>query len=348
MNSIYILAVDDEPMNITLIEELLKQMEDNIKIKTFLNPIDALGYLVDNPVDILLTDYMMPEMNGADLIQRAKILIPEILSVVITASGDNEEIKLNGLKAGANDFLTKPLNTSEFQLRIKNLLTLKKSQKILNEFNNELKNEVKKATQTIVSQEYETLLVLSKTAEYKDPETASHISRVSHYSKLLAKAYGLSEDEQNRVFYASPLHDLGKIGIRDNVLLKPGKLDEQEFEHMKTHPLIGYEILKGTNNPFLKAGAIISLTHHEKFDGTGYPKGLVGEDIHIYGRITTIADVFDALTSKRPYKKAWSFKDATDYLLEQKNKQFDPKLIDLFIENISEVEEIYHKFETED
>lgn len=117
---------------------------------------------------------------------------------------------------------------------------------------------------------------------------------------------------------------------------------------MKTHPLIGYEILKGTNNPFLKAGAIISLTHHEKFDGTGYPKGLVGEDIHIYGRITTIADVFDALTSKRPYKKAWSFKDATDYLLEQKNKQFDPKLIDLFIENISEVEEIYHKFETED
>lgn len=348
MSNIYIIAVDDEPMNIALIEELTKEMGKDIELKSFLNPIDALQYLINNPIDIMLTDYMMPNMNGAELIERAKILCPEILSVIITAAGDNEAIKIQALKAGANDFLSKPLHISEFQLRIKNLLTLKKSQKILNKFNENLQLEVKKATQNLIDREYETLLVLSKTAEYKDPETASHIARVAHYSKLLARSYGLDKEEQDKIFHASPLHDLGKIGIRDDVLLKPAKLDKQELEHMKTHPLIGYEILKGTKNPFLEAGAIISLSHHEKFDGSGYPKGLKGDEIHIYGRITAIADVFDALTSIRPYKKAWSFEDAINFLIEQKEKHFDPELIDLFIANIEEVKDIYHQFESEE
>jgi len=347
MNNIYIISVDDEPMNIMLIEELSKAMGKEIILQSFLNPIDALTHIISNPVDIMITDFMMPEMNGAELIERARILQPEILSIVITGAGDNENLKLQALKAGVNDFLTKPLHISEFQLRIKNLITLKKSQKILNQFNDELQNEVKKATETLISREYETLLVLSKTAEYKDPETASHISRVAHYSKLLAKHYGLDKEKQEKIFHASPLHDLGKIGIRDDVLLKPGKLDEKEFEHMKTHPIIRYEILKGTKNPFLEAGAIISLTHHEKFDGSGYPKALKGEEIHIFGRITAIADVFDALTSKRPYKKAWSFEEALSFLIEQKGKHFDPTLIDLFISNIEDVKEIYHKFDNE-
>lgn len=348
MNNIYIISVDDEPMNIMLIEELSKGMGKEIILQSFLNPVDALTHIISNPVDIMITDFMMPEMNGAELIERARILQPELLSIVITGAGDNENLKLQALKAGVNDFLTKPLHIIEFQLRIKNLITLKKSQKILNQFNDELQNEVKKATETLISREYETLLVLSKTAEYKDPETASHIARVAHYSKLLAKHYGLNKEEQEKIFHASPLHDLGKIGIKDDVLLKPGKLDEKEFDHMKTHPIIGYEILKGTKNPFLEAGAIISLTHHEKFDGSGYPKALKGEEIHIFGRITAIADVFDALTSKRPYKKAWSFDEALAFLVEQKGKHFDPILIDLFISNIEEVKEIYHKFDNEE
>lgn len=348
MNNIYIISVDDEPMNIMLIEELSKGMGKEIILQSFLNPIDALTHIINNPVDIMITDFMMPEMNGAELIERARILQPEILSIIITGAGDNENLKLQALKAGVNDFLTKPLHVIEFQLRIKNLITLKKSQKILNQFNDELQNEIKKATETLISREYETLLVLSKTAEYKDPETASHIARVAHYSKLLAKYYGLNKEDQEKIFYASPLHDLGKIGIKDDVLLKPGKLDEREFEHMKTHPIIGYEILKGTKNPFLEAGAIISLTHHEKFDGSGYPKALKGEEIHIFGRITAIADVFDALTSKRPYKKAWSFDEALTFLVEQKEKHFDPILIDLFISNSEEAKEIYHKFDKEE
>lgn len=345
-NSINIIVIDDEPMNIALIEELLKNMDEQIEFKSFLDPIEALTYLVNNPIDIMLTDYMMPQLNGEQLIQRAKILHPEMLSIMITAAADNETIKLQVLKAGANDFLTKPLNVIEFQLRVKNLLTLKKSQKALKNFNDDLQDKIKLATKELISREYETLFVLSKTAEYKDPETASHISRVAHYSKLLAKYYGLDEEEQEKIFHASPLHDLGKIGIRDDVLLKPGKLDFDEFEHMKTHPLIGYEILKGSQNPFLEAGAIISLTHHEKFDGSGYPKGLKGEEIHVYGRITAIADVFDALTSIRPYKKAWSFEEAINFLNEQKNKHFDPVFIDIFIDSIDEVKEIYKKFET--
>jgi response regulator RpfG family c-di-GMP phosphodiesterase len=348
MNNIFILAVDDEPMNIALIEELVKGIGKEIVLQSFLNPVDALKYLIENPVDIMLTDFMMPDINGAELIERGKILRPEMLSIIITGSGDNETIKLQALKAGANDFLTKPLHISEFQLRIKNLLTLKKSQKILNQFNKELQYEIKKATQDLISREYETLLVLSKTAEYKDPETASHIARVAHYSKLIAKHYGLNENEQEKIFHASPLHDLGKIGIRDDVLLKPGKLDDKEFEHMKRHPLIGYEILKGTQNHFLEAGAIISLNHHEKFDGSGYPNGLKGEEIHIYGRITAIADVFDALTSNRPYKRAWSFDEAIVFLTEQRGKHFDPILVDLFILKIDDVKKIYHNFESEE
>jgi response regulator RpfG family c-di-GMP phosphodiesterase len=330
-----------------LIEELSKNIGKDIIIKSFLNPIDVLTHIINNPVDILITDFLMPQMNGAELIERARILQPEILSIVITGEGDNEDLKIESLKAGVNDFLIKPLHISEFQLRIKNLITLKKSQKILNKFNEQLQNEIKKATETLISREYETLLVLSKTAEYKDQTTASHIARVAHYSKLLAKYYGLNKEEQEKIFHASPLHDLGKIGIRDEVLLKSGKLKVDEFEHMKTHPQIGYEILKGTKNPFLEAGAIISLTHHEKFDGTGYPNELKAEQIHIFGRITAIADAFDALTSKRPYKRAWSFEKALEFLIDEKGKHFDPILIDLFVENIDEIKEIYNKFDKE-
>jgi len=290
---------------------------------------------------------MMPDMNGAELIERSRIVNPELLSIMITASNDSEALKIKALKAGANDFLTKPLNITEFELRIKNLLSLKESQKVLAKFNDELQFQVKKATQALIQREYEALLILSKTAEYKDPETASHIARVAHYSKLLAKYYGLDNEEQEKIFYGSPLHDIGKVGIRDEILLKPGKLDEEEFEYMKTHVVIGHNILKETENPFLQVGGIIALTHHEKYDGSGYPNALKADDIHIYGRITAIADVFDALTSKRPYKKAWSFDDAISFLQEQSSKHFDPALVTIFMEHIDEVYDIYKRFDEE-
>ncbi|MBN2815521.1 MAG: response regulator [Campylobacterales bacterium] len=343
MNDIKIIAVDDEPTILQFIDSLASLME--LKIELFATPTEALYHAINNPVDIVLTDYMMPDMDGIELIKSLRVIHSEILSIMITAVGQNEDVKINALEAGANDFLSKPLNVVEFQLRIKNLIAIKKSQLLQKNFNNKLEEEVKKATENLRQQEFDALQVLSNTAEYKDPETASHVARVAHYSKLLAKLYGLGEEEQERIFYASPLHDIGKVGIRDDILLKPGKLDPDEFEYMKTHAMIGYEILKDSKNPFLQAGAVIAKEHHEKFDGSGYPNALNQEQIHIYARITAIADVFDALTSKRPYKKAWSFEEALLFLNEQKGKHFDPALIELFSGAIEDVKEIYTKYE---
>jgi len=338
-----VIAVDDEPFNL----ELIKALSTNIYpgMLTFTDPYKALKYISENSVDILLVDYMMPNMNGIDLLIAAQKINPELLTIMITASGDDDdEVKLTALNEGAIDFLKKPINAAEYRARMKNVSKLKMSQLILDDFNHQLEKEVAKATEDLVQREKEALQVLSNAAEYKDPETASHVSRVAHYSKLLAQACGLDSTEQEIIFNASPLHDIGKVGISDSILLKPGKLDDEEMCMMKEHTNIGMKILESSENPFLKAGAIIAYTHHEKYDGSGYPHGLKGEAIHIYGRITAIADVFDALTSRRPYKEPWSFEQAVAYLQEQSGKHFDPGLCELFIEHLDTVESIYEKY----
>lgn len=199
-------------------------------------------------------------------------------------------------------------------------------------------NEVNKL---IIEREHETLRTLSKLAEYKDSDTGAHVSRVSEYSRLLAEACELDTDTIDIIFYAAPFHDMGKVGIADSILLKKGKLDDHEFEIMKTHTRIGAEVLKNTNSKYLQAGSIIAESHHEKWNGSGYPNGLSGEDIPIAGRIVAIADVFDALTSVRPYKKAWDFNHAMRYILEQSNTHFEPKLTALFKKNEANVYQIY-------
>ncbi len=240
--------------------------------------------------------------------------------------------------------LSKPVNAVIFQARILNLLTNHQNRILLEDRAKLLQQEVEKATKSLVDREHETLQILGKTAEYKDPETASHVARVAKYSKLLAREYGLSQKEQDIIFYAAPFHDLGKVGIEDKILLKPGKLDEDEFKIMKTHAQIGYEILKDSKSEYLQAGAVIALTHHEKWDGSGYPNALTSENIHVFGRIVSIADVFDALTSFRPYKKAWSFEEALKYLDDKSGKDFDPKMVEIFKNKIDEVKEIYNSY----
>jgi response regulator RpfG family c-di-GMP phosphodiesterase len=192
----------------------------------------------------------------------------------------------------------------------------------------------------IVKREYEALNVLGKAAEYKDPETGAHIIRVGLISRLLAKASGEDEESQNLIYYAAPLHDIGKLGIPDSIILKPGKLTNEEFEIIKTHTLIAFEILKDTESKFLQAGATISLTHHEKYNGKGYPYALKGEDIPLFGRIAGLVDVFDALLSKRAYKEPWPFEKAVDLVKSEKNQHFDPVIVDTFIEKIDEVKVI--------
>lgn len=340
-NELRLMIVDDEPINVMLLEEIAKEMGHNPI--SFYAPNEALQWAKANAVDLLLVDFNMPQMNGLKLLKEIRGFHPEIMSIMITANVDNA-LKLEALELGVNDFLTKPISPVEFQLRLRNMIAIQNALKTQKEFTQQLTIEVEKATQGLVKSQFEALEVLSKTAEYKDPETGSHIARVSHYSKMLAQVYGLDEQEQEILFYAAPLHDIGKVGIEDAVLLKPGKLTDEEFDHMKLHSTIGSNILKNSTNPYLIAGAIVAEFHHEKYNGKGYPKGLASDAIPLYARIVAISDVFDALTSKRPYKRAWSFEQALELIEKEKGEHFDPHLADLFITNIDRVRAIYEEF----
>ncbi len=340
--SMKIVSVDDNQNNLFLIEAICSDM--GLTVKSFDDSLNALVYCLQNEVDMILVDFMMPNLNGLQFIEEFRKNKKHIPIIMITAVGDDENVHKKAFDLGANDFLNKPVNAVIFQARILNLLTNHQNRILLEDRAKLLQQEVEKATKSLVDREHETLQILGKTAEYKDPETASHVARVAKYSKLLAREYGLSQKEQDIIFYAAPFHDLGKVGIEDKILLKPGKLDEDEFKIMKTHAQIGYEILKDSKSEYLQAGAVIALTHHEKWNGSGYPNALTSENIHIFGRIVSIADVFDALTSFRPYKKAWSFEEALKYLDDKSGKDFDPKMVEIFKNKIDEVKEIYNSY----
>lgn len=342
-----ILIIDDEKINIMILEELVQGL--GYKTISYEDPLKAMTYLENNEPDIILVDYMMPQMDGIAFTKEAKKRYPDSIIVMITAAGDNTSLKHSALQAGVTDFLLKPIDVVEVQLRLTNLAELQYSRNLMKQYSGKLEKDVAKATEQIIEGYHEALGVISMAAEYKDPETSNHIHRVAHYSKMIAEQLDLSEEEQEIIFYASPLHDIGKIAIADTILLKKGKLTDKEFDTMKRHSISGYSMLKKAKNPYLKAGAQIALTHHEKYNGKGYPYGLSGEDIPIYGRITAIADVFDALTSSRPYKEPWSFEKAFSLIEEEKGQHFDPVIVDIFVQNIEKVRDIFNKFNaTED
>jgi len=340
MNTINILAVDDEPFNLDLIE--LAFLDDvNINITNAINGQDALDKLsVANP-DVILLDLRMPVLDGLQTLkilkndtEKAKIPI-----IIITA---NSEEKNKALELGANDFLAKPVDTQELKLRTYNQAKLYKSQKELEALNQNLDTLVKEKTNSLEEAlafaretEYEISLRLGKASEYRDLETGMHIKRMSRYSALLGRLWGMSKEEEELLLYASPLHDIGKIGIPDAILLKPGKLNESEFKLMQQHAAIGGLMLDdGDKFPIIKAGKTIATQHHEKYDGTGYPKGLKNDAIHIYAKIVAIADVFDALSSKRVYKDAFPLEKTLAIIEEGRATHFDPLLLDLFFTNI--------------
>ncbi len=336
-----IIAIDDDEILLLLIKELFKNI--GYPVITFSSPKEALSYIKDNGADIVLVDYLMPELNGIEVIKKIHQIDPTIICVMVTALGEAQEIKVEALKAGATEFLAKPFDHIEFQVRIRNLIQIKKAHNILKDFNKRLIKEIRKATKIIWEREKETLMILGRVAEYKDTETGVHITRVAHYSKLIAKKLGFSKRKQDIIYHTSPLHDIGKMAIPDAILLKPGNLTDEEWELIKKHTIIGYEMLKDCQNPYLRIGALIALSHHERWDGTGYPQGLKGEKIPLYGRIVAIADVFDALTSERPYKKAWEFEKAMELIEKEKGKHFDPELAEIFISSEEEVREIFEK-----
>jgi putative two-component system response regulator len=302
------------------------------------NGRQALDLLECHPdTDIILLDLEMPVMDGFETLTRLKqsSQFREIPVIVITA-GKHEILRT--LTLGANDFLPKPADQAELKLRVMNHARSKKLFDIVKDTNKFLESEVAKKTADLMNAlklsreaEYEISLRLGKAAEFRDMETGMHTRRVSELSFLLATLAGLTGEECEVLRKASPLHDVGKIGIPDQILLKPGKLNHEEFEIMKLHTVIGGNILKDANQyTILEAGRIVAMQHHEKWDGSGYPLGLKGDDIHVFGRIVLIADIFDALTSDRPYKEAFPIEKSMEIMRGGSGDFSDPRLLDLF------------------
>lgn len=340
-----ILAVDDNTTNLTLIERLLQRVPQAESVALD-DPQLALQWCAQHRPDLILLDYMMPSMDGLTFMQRLAALPQRADVPVIMITADLErQVRYRALELGARDFLNKPLDSVEFIARVRNQLALIDAERKLKDRAAWLAEEVAKATADIRRREQETVLRLSRAAEYRDPETGAHLLRMSHYAQLIGRVVGLPPAEQDLLLQASPMHDVGKVGIPDAILLKPGRLDESEFAIMKRHPQIGHDILAGSQAPLLQAAATIALTHHEKFDGSGYPNGLAGHDIPLFGRIVAVADVFDALTSERPYKKAWPMARARAFLQEQSGRHFDPELVQAFLSAWDEVCAIHARYQ---
>ncbi|MCS7214700.1 MAG: response regulator [Thermodesulfovibrio sp.] len=335
-----ILVVDDEVINLELISAIFADSQ-NIQVLTASDGVEAIEVLKNYTPDLIVLDIRMPRMNGIEVLNVLKSDSKTSHIPIVVLSGDEKERK-NALKYGANDFIPKPFDAEELRLRVFNNLQVKKYQDLIKNLNEVLQQEVMKKTKELREAlelareaEYEMVLKLGMISEFRDEETGQHIRRMSYYAKLLSHLAGLSESEQEILFYASPLHDVGKIGIPDNILKKPGPLTYEEFEVMKLHTIIGAKILD-TDQKFvtLKAGKVIAEQHHEKWDGSGYPRGLKKEEIHIYARVVAICDVFDALTSDRVYRPAFTVDQAVEIMRKSKESHFDPKLLDIFMKNL--------------
>lgn len=343
-----VLIVDDNSTNLTLFRHLLKKVEGVKESICFEEPVQALVWASENEPDLVLLDYMMPVMDGLEFLAKFRAMngYKDIPIIVVTADTENE-VRQKALELGAHDFLNKPIDKMELLARVKNLLMLRETQLALSDRAAWLASEVKKAISDLRAREKEMVLRLSRAAEHRDPETGQHLLRMANYSKLIARELGLSESEQELILEAAPMHDIGKVATPDAILLKQGKLTDEEFVIMKQHAMTGYSILSGSDSLLIHAAATMALSHHEKFDGSGYPNGLKGEEIPLHGRIVAVADVFDALTSARPYKKAWSIDAAAKFLQDHSPSHFDPKCVDAFFCAWNEMLEIQARYKDE-
>ena len=342
-----VLIVDDQSTSRTILSHVIKNINPNTKIIERNNPEQALEWATQHTADLVFVDYVMPEMNGVDFIRLLKTLPKyESVPVVMITIKKDAETRYEALDAGVADFVSKPVDVHECTVRARNLLIMRSQHISLQNKSILLESLVKAATAEIRSREKETLMRLARAGEHKDYDTAMHLHRMSLYSRALAEAIGLTEDEAEVIELSSPLHDIGKIGIPDSILLKKGPLDEQELKTMRRHPLIGYEILENSPSKYLQKGGEIALAHHERFDGTGYPYSLKGNDIPLSARIVAVADVFDALTSVRPYKAAWTVDQAFEYIQNESGKHFDPELVNAMLSIRSKVEKILNEHAT--
>jgi putative two-component system response regulator len=334
-----ILVVDDTPANLDVMKNILAQ-DYNLKLST--NGKLALKIMEQHQPDLVLLDVMMPEMDGYEVCRQIKAnpLLHKIPVIFVTAMTDIDDEK-KGFELGAVDYITKPVHPALVLSRVKTHLTLANQQRAT-------EAEVQLRTQELQQSQRDAIYMLGKAGHYNDNDTGVHIWRMAEYSALLAMKLGWSHDDAIMMKQAAAMHDTGKIGIPDAILKAPRALTDEEWDVMRSHSQLGYEILSFSQTPLFQLAAEIALTHHEKWDGSGYPAGLSEKSIPESGRIVAIADVFDALTMKRPYKEAWPIEKALTILKQDAGTHFDPDLVNLFIDSIDEIMEIKQKWDTGD
>jgi cyclic di-GMP phosphodiesterase len=331
-----ILIIDDQPSNVALLEGILEE-EDFTSLRSVMDPREALPSYIEYLPDLILLDLQMPYLDGFEVMKQLRACIGpgDFLPILVLTADITPEAKRRALAEGALDFLTKPFDAMEVVLRIKNLLQTRSLHLQMQVQNQVLDEKVRERTAQLEATQVEILKRLALAAEYRDDDTGEHTKRVGETAAQIAEVLGWSPEDVELIRRAAPLHDVGKIGISDAILLKPGKLTPEEFECMKTHAQLGAKILSNGRFPLLQLAEQIALTHHERWDGSGY-LGLRGEAIPMAGRIVSVADVFDALISERPYKKAWSKQEALDEIQRQSGQQFEPRVVDAFLKVLND------------
>jgi len=330
-----ILIIDDTLANLQLLTDILK--EEGYRVRPALSGEVALQSARRKPPHLVLLDIKMPDMDGFEVCRHLKndAATRDIPVIFISALSDTQD-KLQAFRAGGVDYITKPFQFEEVKARVRTHLQLKEYQDFLGQKIQEGLHEIYALNHEITDTQREIILTLGAICETRSHETGQHVKRVAEYSSLLANLIGASGDECALIRFASPMHDIGKVAIPDAILNKPGALAQDEWAIMKTHTLLGYQMLSASQRPLLKMAATIALEHHERWDGSGYPRGLAGEDIHLAGRVTALADVFDALGSERCYKNAWPLEQIIAYVRDERGKHFDPRLVDVFLEHLDD------------
>jgi len=326
----HILVVDDEEVNLGIMRESL-EFAGYTHLTLTVSPHEAVRLYESSTFDLILLDINMPIMNGFDVLQRFhEITVEDMPPVLIMTAQGDRDTRVRALTQGARDFLSKPFDEEEVLNRIRNLLEMHLAMRQLQQYSGSLQQAVRQRTQELEQSQQEIVQRLGFAGEYRDTDTGEHTLRVGLYARCLGLAVGMSEEDAETLCRAAPMHDIGKIGIPDRILLKPGKLDQDEWTVMKAHASIGAKILAGNSCELLQIAQVVALSHHEKWDGQGYPGGLSGADIPHVGRIVAVTDVFDALTMERPYKKAWPIAQAVALIQSESGKHFDPALVRAF------------------